>query len=286
MKRIGLLVFLCTLFLFGCKQTEKIVIEKKVKRMGIGKIIKQVNDHELKFNTLSVSRLTLSLDIDGKSSSVRGLYKIRQDSVIQVSIQKLSIPVGKAEAVPDSFRIVYYLEKKLFSGSYDYISDLLGTEVNFQTMQAILSNQLYSFRQDPNDKDFKAFSSTIEDNMYKISSIRERKLRKFDKNEDKLERYRNKMETELLIKQDIYIDPDLFVVRKMVFDDIDYNRTLKIEFSEFQVIKNQWFPGNIKISFNGKEKIHLNVGLSKVEIDEPTNFNFSVPAKYNNEKLN
>jgi hypothetical protein len=286
MKRIGLLVFLCAFFLIGCKQTEKIVIEKKVKRMGVGKIIKQVNDHELKFNTLSVNRLTLSLDKDGKSNSVRGLYKIRQDSVIQVSIQKLSIPVGKFEAIPDSFRIVYFLEKKLFSGGYNYVSDLLGTEVDFYTIQAILSNQLYSFRQDPNDKDFKDFSSTVEDNLYKISSIRERKFRKFDKNEEKLERYRNKMETEHLIKQDIYIDPDLFVVRKMVFNDIDYDRILNIEFSEFQVIKNQWFPGNIKISFIGKEKIHLNIGLSKVEIDEAINFNFSVPSKYSNEKLN
>ncbi len=287
LKKTGVVVFLLTFLLIGCKQAEKVVVaEKKIKRLSVGRVIKMVNENELKFKTLSVNRVNLTLDKDGKSSSIRGLYKIRRDSVIQISAQKLTIPVGKLEAAPDSFRMVYFLEKKLFSGGYDYVSELLGTDVDFKTVQAILSNQLYSFRQEENDKDFKDFVCMIEEEMYKISSMRDRKLKKIGKNEDKLERFRNRIDDGHLMKQDIFIDPERFIVRRMVFDDIDFDRKLTIEFSKFEMIQNQWFPGNINLLLSGKDRVELNISLSKVSIDETDSFNFNVPSRYKNEILN
>ncbi len=286
MKKIGLLLFLITSLLIGCKQAEKIVVvEKKVKRLSVGRVIKLVNESELNYKTLSVNRFNLTFEKDGKSSSIRGLYKIRRDSVIQISAQKLSIPVGKLEANSDSFKVVYHLDKQIFDGSYDYVSELLGTDIDFKTMQAILSSQLYSFRQEENEREFRDFVCGIEEDMYKISSMRDRKLKKIEKNEDRLERIRNKKEDNHLIKQDIYIDPDLFLVRKMVFTDIDFGRTLTIGFSDFEIVQNQWFPGNINLLLTGEQRIELNIDLSKISIDEEESFSFSLPAKYKKIRL-
>jgi len=273
-------IILISLLFSGCKQTEKIAIPKKIKRYSVGKVIKIVNDNALKYETLSVKKFALSLSDDGKVTSIRGSYKIRRDSIIQLFGQKLAIPVGKMEVNADSFRIVYFLDQELFVGKNNYLSKLVGMDLDFGILQALLSNKLFSFRQDPKDKNFKDFVCEIEDNMYKISSIRDRKLKRFNKNEDKLERYRNRLEDGHLIKQDIFIDPDSFVVKRMVFNDLDNNRQVKLEFSKYEKVNNQWFPGSMDLLLTGEKKIELSIELSKITLDDEKNFGFSVSPRY------
>jgi len=273
-------VFILAVFLAGCKQTEKIAAPKKIKRYSVGKVIKMTNENSLKYETLSVKKVAVSLTIDGNTTSVRGSYKIRRDSIIQLYAQKMAIPVGKMEVNVDSFRMVYFLDQELFVGKNSYLSKLMGMDVDFGVLQALLSNKMFSFRQDPRDKDFKEFSCDIEDEMYKISSIRDRKIRKFSKNEDKLERYRNRMDEGHVIKQDIYIDPDSFVVRRMAFNDLENNKGLKLEFSDYEKVMDQWFPGSIKIQVTGEKQLELSIELSKISLNDETNFGFSVSPKY------
>lgn len=273
-------LLLCLFFLQSCKQKEKIVLPKRIKHYSVGKVIKLVNERSLKYETLSVRKVAMSLSNEGKVTSVRGSYKIRRDSIIQIYAQKLAIPVGKVEVNADSFKVVYFIDQLLLVGKNIYLSKLIGIDVDFSVLQALLSNKLFSFRQDPKDKDFKEFVCEVEDNMYKISSIRDRKLRRFNKNEEALERYRNRQEITHLIKQDIYIDPDSFVVKKMVFYDLDTNKGIKLEFSKYEKVAEQWFPGSIEIALTGQKKIELSIELAKVSIDDEKNFGFSVSPKY------
>ena len=273
-------VILCLFIVQSCKQAEKIVLPKRIKHYSVGKVIKLVNERSLKYETLSVRKAAMSLSNEGKVTSVRGSYKIRRDSIIQIYAQKLAIPVGKIEVSADSFKLVYFIDQLLFVGKNNYLSKLLGIDVDFGVLQALLSNKLFSFRQDPKDKDFREFVCEVEDNMYKISSIRDRKLRRFNKNEEALERYRNRLEITHLIKQDIYIDPDSFVVKKMVFNDLDTNKGVKLEFSKYEKVAEQWFPGLIEIALTGQKKIELSIELSKVSLDDEKNFGFSVSPKY------
>lgn len=273
-------VIILSFFFSGCKQTEKIAVPKKIKRYSVGKVIKMTNDNSLKFETLSVKKFILSFSNDGRSTSIRGSYKIRRDSIIQLYAQKLTIPLGKLEVNTDSFRMVYFLEQELLVGKNNYLNKLLGMDIDFSVLQALLSNKIFSFRQDPREKDFKEFYCEIEDDMYKISSIRDRKLRKFNKNEEKLERYRNRLDEGNVIKQDIYIDPDSFVVRRMVFNDLDTNRGVRLEFSNYEKVMDQWFPGMINMQLTGEKKIELSVELSKISLNDESNFGFSVSPKY------
>ena len=272
--------FILLIFFSGCKHIEKIAAPKKIKRYSVGKVIKMVNDNSLRYETLSVKKFSLSLSNDGKVTSVRGSYKIRRDSIIQLYAQKLAFPVGKMEVNADSFKIVYFIDQELFLGKNNYLSKFLGMDLDFGILQALLSNQLFSFRQDPKEKNFREYVAEIEDNMYKISSMRDRKLKRFNKNEDKLERYRNRMDEGHLIKQDIYIDPDSFVVRRMVFNDLDTNRQVKLEFSNYEKVMDQWFPAMMKMQLTGEKIIELTIELSKISLDDEKNFGFSVSPKY------
>jgi hypothetical protein len=278
MRPGGILIIL--FLLSGCKQTEKIAVPKRIKRYSVGKVIKLVNDNALRYETLSVKKFSLSLTNDGKVSSIRGSYKIRRDSIIQIYAQKLAIPVGKMEVNTDSFKIVYFLDQEFFVGNNNYIGKLIGMDIDFGVLQALLSNKVFSLRQDPKDKNFREFVCDIEDNMYKMSSIRDRKLKRFNRNEDKLERYRSRLDDGHLIKQDIYIDPDSFVVKRMLFNDLDNNRQVNLEFSNYEKVMNQWFPGLINMKLIGDKTIELTIELSKVSLDDERNFGFSVSPKF------
>jgi len=273
-------IIILSFFFTSCKQTQKIAIPKRIKRYSVGKVIKMTNDNSLKFETLTVKKAAISFSNDGKTTSVRGSYKIRRDSIIQVYAQKLSIPLGKLEVNTDSFKMVYFIDQELLVGKNSYFSKLLGMDIDFSVLQALLSNKMFSFRQDPREKDFKEFYCEIEDDMYKISSLRDRRLRRFNKNEEKLERYRNRLDEGHVIKEDIYIDPDSFVVRRMVFNDLDNNRGVKLEFSRYEKVMDQWFPAMIDIQITGEKKIELSIELSKISMNDETNFGFSVSPKY------
>ncbi len=241
-----------------------------------------VKEKALRFETLSARKVSIELNNNGRNSSVRGSFKIRRDSIIQVTAQKLTIPVGKIELNPDSFRLVYYLDKENIYGSLDYIGDLIGIDIDFNIIQAILTDQIFSIRQEVKEREnvFRDFACQIEDNLYKITTIRDRKMKKLTRNEDRFERYRNRKEGEALIKQDIYVDPDSFVVRKMILDDLESDRHVQFDFSKFEKVNNQWFPGRISMHFRSDKYLVLSMELSKITLNDEKNFEFSVAPRY------
>ena len=279
---LGLILIL----LAGCKHTEKVVIEKKIKMISVRRVVRMMNENELRYNTLSVKKVNLTINNDGNVNSIKGFYKIRRDSIIQASAQKLTFPVGKLEIDPDSFRVVYHIGKIVMSGLIQKIGELVGYDIDYQVLQSILSNHLQAIKPDATkENQFKDYVLVIEDNMYKISSIKERRFKKFTTNDQKFERFKQRKDEQHLVKQDIYIDPDIFVVRKLVFSDIDSGRIVTIEFSEFRALGDKWFPGKIHVALLGKEKLDLQVELSKVSIDDETDFGFSIPSKYKRQDL-
>ena len=283
-------VIFCSLWVLlilgsGCKHTEKIVIEKKVKPISVRRAVRIVTENELKYRTLSVKKVNLTIENSGKVHSVRGFYRIKRDSIIQVSAQTLIIPVGKLELGTDSFKVVNHLGKQVMKGTIQNIAETIGYDIDFQIIQSILSNHMQSLKQELRENQFKEYVLVVEDNMYKISSIRDRRFRKFAANEMKLERFKQRKDEQHLVKQDIFVDPDIFVVRKEIYHDIDTDRIITIEFSEFKAIGTKWFPGKIHLTVSGKEKLDIQVELSKVSIDDENDFSFSIPSKYKLEEL-
>lgn len=275
-----LAAFIFGFLLFSCKHIEKVAAPKKIRHLSRGRVIKLVNDKSLNYETLTVRKVNFSLNNEGKETSIRGSYKIRRDSVIQIYAQKLSIPVGKLEVSKDSFKLAYFIDQELFIGATSYLSKLLGLEVDYSVLEALLSNQLFSVRQDSRESDFRDFACEIEDRMYKISSIRSSKLKRIKKSDLTLERYRNRLEVERIIKQDIYIDADSFVVKKMLFKDLNSDNGVRLEFSRYEKVMDQWFPGLMEIEVLGQKKVKLAIELSKVSLNDEKNFGFSVSPKY------
>jgi hypothetical protein len=289
MRRLFLRVILLSsiaILIFSCKTSEKVIKEEvKIKQLSAGRILRKVYENALDYKTLTVKKVNFSLKANGKTQSIRASYKIRRDSVIHINAYKTTIPIGKMEVSPDSFNVVYHIDKDYYAGNFEILSDAVGIELDYKMLQSILSNQVFSFREDEKNRVFRDYHSTIKDGMYMVSSIKERKLRKVVRKEVKRNRYLNKFNDSHLINQEIYVDPLLFVVKKMIFEDLNLNRILKLEFGEYSRIDGQLFPGKIDLSFRGKKELDLVVRLSRIYINNGESFTFRVPSKYKQKPL-
>jgi hypothetical protein len=290
MRRLFLRILLSgiiAILFFACKTSEKIPREVlKIKQMSAGRILKKVYENTLEYETLTVKKVNFSLKANGKTQSLRASYKIRRDSAIQINTYKTTIPIGKLEILPDTFNVVYHIERDCYTGNFKMLSKAVGIDLDYNMLQSILSSHIFSFREDANDRIFRDYHSNIQDGMYMVSSIKERKLRKVVLKEGKLQRYLNKFNESHLINHEIYVDPSLFVVRKIIFEDLELKRLLKLEFSEYSRIGEQLFPGKIKLGFTGEKEVSLVIRLSRVYINDRENFTFRVPSKYDQKILN
>jgi hypothetical protein len=58
-----IIVILSLMVMFGCKHAEKVVVpERKIKRLGVSRVIRLVEDNGLKYNTLNVGRVNVSFE--------------------------------------------------------------------------------------------------------------------------------------------------------------------------------------------------------------------------------
>ena len=66
----------------------------------------------------------------------------------------------------------------------------------------------------------------------------------------------------------------------MVFSDLDNSKGIKMEFSKYEKVAEQWFPGLIEIALTGEKKVEISIEMSKISLDDEKNFGFSVSPKY------
>lgn len=270
------------LILASCK-TSKVVTVEKVKPISTNRLIRKVEEKSFDYKMLSVKRIACQYESPNNKTSFRANLKSEKDKQILVTLSKINVPVARLYLTPDSVKMVNYLNKTYLNEDYQYLSDFVNADLDFETVQAILNNEAFSYRDDERDNDFKEFVSYIDSGMYVLQSIKNRKLNKVLKKgkEDKVDRYLKKLDEEDFIVQHLYIDPKTFKIRKIVLDDQSNERKVTVDFSEFVNVEKQLYPGNIEIHFTSPDKnLSMKIKLSKFSMEKDQSFNFSIPEKY------
>ena len=91
----------------------------------------------------------------------------------------------------------------------------------------------------------------------------------------------NKLGEDDFIVQHLYIDPKTFKIRKIVLNDQSNSRKVTVDFSDFEKVDRQLYPGNIDILFASPEKdLSMKIKLSKFSTEKDQSFNFNIPDKY------
>ncbi len=240
------------IFAWSCKTTERIP-EAKLKPMSPARILKNVSESAFDYAYFSVRRVNVVVDNGESKTSFRaGLLAIK-DREIQISVTKFNIPLGRISLTPDSILFVNYIERNYISDDYKALSNLFDFDLDFRSVQAILSGNIFSFFDDEDDaRDYRSY---IDLGMYMLQSEKIRKLRKVDQKGkvQKMERIMRRIDEDALVVNTFYFEPELFVLKKMVLDDKNNNRKAQLLFNDYNKVGKKYYPGSIDVSFDSEE---------------------------------
>ena len=243
-KHITFLVLV--LFVTSCKTT-KSVLEADTS-VSVKEVVKNYKSRNaLDFKTLhikgntSYSLFNITLDI-----------RIKKDEVILVSCRAPFVgTVIKAYITPDYISYYNKWESEYFEGDYEFLSEFLGTELDFQKVQNLLLGRTL----DVLDKE--RFVYAIENNLYKLSSERSD------------------------LSKAYYFEPLDFNLVKQHVAQKHENRSAFIEYSNYKTLNNNRLPYAVFISsLNGKDKNEFKVDYKTIDFDTQISFPYNIPDGY------
>ena len=124
------------------KTISKPALEKKINPMVL--FIEQVQKKQPEFRTANVSKMAMELEMGERNVNVSATCKIRKDSALYLSIQPfLGIEMFKAEFTTDSIKVFDKMNRRYYSADYLYFSRRFGVDVDFQSLQSLLTARFF-----------------------------------------------------------------------------------------------------------------------------------------------
>ncbi len=247
-------------------------IPEKLKNIGSKKLYKSVISNYLNYNSLSI-KSGIKVEINNKKYSLKGNFRITKDSIIWVNLNHASgIAVLRAVITPDSIKYVDKINKKYHADLYNNIIKELKVNLDYKSLQAMLTNELFSVSDDRKEiRTFSDYDSSIDSNMYLFQNFKDRKVRKF---------YRtNKFD--LFVLEKIYIQPCSFKIKCFNIEDLVSGKKLNISYDDFEKIDSTMFPNIITLDvIDDTLKTSLTMKHSKIKINPINDYTFKIP-KFN-----
>lgn len=274
LSHFGILVFI--LFLsFSCrgpKHAINTVPPAATESRTDFKSSKILSEHlmENEFNyTWLTSKFNAEAIVDGKSTSFNVNVRAKKDSALWMSISPaLGIEVARLLATQDSVKFIDRLHSTYFKGDYNYISQLLHTELDFDMLQSLLlGNSIEFYREDEKLK------SMIDNKRYLLSTVRKRKLRKVMRDNEDL-----KIKKDLI--QSIWLEPETYKISRIYIEDFNTNRTFDANYSNFQTVDSMTVPFNLLFDIKAEKNMNIKIEYSKINRNTVQTFPFSIPSKY------
>ncbi len=261
-----LTIILLALFVVSCSTTK---ITKKAD------FIEGLSETEYWENVLSncggmgrealTARMSLALDLSGKTTKVNGTMRIKKGEVVQLSIAPLlGIEVVRAEISPDGVLVIDRMNKRYVRVSFSELQELTNAQLDFHTLQALFLNEIFlPGKKGLTSRDFSAFDVEL---MGKDVRLDVRKTKRFS--------YSFLMQgAEALLKES-------FVGLK------DENYGLSWRYENFRSFEQRMFPNTMKLSLQGlKKPMNATFSLSRLSVNSNWESYTKVSDKYVQVKL-
>ena len=277
------LICIAILGLSSCKTTRVATTTAVVKPIGTNKLIRNIENNAFDYKHLSIKRITCQFD-DGKTKiSLKASIFAEKDKQIIIMLSKLNIPIGRVWLTPDSAKFINYHDNNYFIDDYSYLSSLLDMDIDFETVHAIVSNNIFSLNDEKRDKEMKDYEAKIDSGMYVLESMKKLKSRKENPkmSERRQVRKARKIIPDSPIRQTIYVDPVTYKLRKIKMADAANSRNLNIDFSDFVPVDKQLYPGEMSLNFASPESsMQLRIKFAGFSTEEEKDIRFKVPEKF------
>ena len=264
--------------LFSCRGSKKTVRQNMADSLARQEMHKNsikgprtlsalMKKNEFKYEYLT-SKFSADVTMDGQSNTFNVNVRAKKDSILWMSFSLLGIEGARMVATADSVKFIDRINHKYFIGDYNYISQLVNTEVDFELMQSVLIGNSVEFY----DEDEK-LKTSIDTSYHLLSTIRRKRIR----------RLLNKPPENVNFKelvQRIWIVPQNYKIAHIVINDFNTSRTFQADYSDFQPVDSLLFPFKATFLISAQKNIQVFINYSKVQREKPQSFSFNIPAGY------
>ncbi len=252
----SLVLLVMVLIAFGCKP-KKIIVAPPVNPGKVEVIpdkkpenLSMLKSKDLSFNTLSLKGKA-SLSVNGNEHNVTMLIRIEKDKKIWVSVTAIAgIEVARAVITPDSLLLRINLEKTYARKPFSYIYGFTNKQVDFKLLQSVFVGNTIA--------DFMKVSSDLnqENGVWVLSGSANNLV------------YRSLFNT-------------LLKINETSLNDAKAAQAFKVTYGSYTPLNSTLFPSSLKInSMSGIKKIDVDINFTKIDINVPVDFPFSVPKSY------
>ncbi|MCX6269764.1 MAG: DUF4292 domain-containing protein [Bacteroidetes bacterium] len=261
-----LLLYTVSVLSFSSCSTARKVMKQPIREEGVDYIFNLLKKNELKFDWLS-AKFNASFEVNNKKSHISGQIRIKKDSLIWVSLTPiLGLEAARILINLDSVFFMNRIDNTFLTSDFTYINAYLNSGFDFDLLQSLIVGNDLSYYE--NDK----FKVNIDNLKYRLNTIGRRKLKKY---------VRNSTENRKVLLQNIWVNPDNGKIEQLNVKELNKeNKKLEARYSDFVTIGNQVIPGRITMEIKAEKNINIDIEFSKIKLNEPLNFPFTIPSKY------
>ena len=242
------------IFMASCKSTKVISGGTVDAKLSSKSVIKAHYQNEAGFKTLA-GRVKISYSDGETSQNVSVSLRMEKDRALW-----MSAPLGivKAYITPDRVSFYNKLENEYFDGDFSYLSDLLGTEVDFSILQNLLTGQaIIDLRQGKYD-------IGISNESYRLTP----------------------KEQDVLYKTLFQVEPKNFKMALQQLSQPLEKRVLEIAYKNYQSLDNEILPNEIMVKAISKDnENNIDLEFRNLELNGTVNFPYSIPKGFNEIEL-
>ena len=249
-----IILFLFVFLMFNCKSSRTITGGQANFKLSTKQLLKENSRQTPTFKTLQ-SKLKITYNEDGKEQSYTVNFRAKKDEILWISA---TFSIVKALITPEKVSFYNKLDNTYFEGDYKYLSNLLGTELDFQKVQNLLLG----------DPIFNLNAST-----YYVSVNEEAYILQPKKQRELFEIF-------------FLLDPIRFKVKSQQITQPQELRHLQIDYLAFQNVDKQTLPESIKvIAVEANKQTNIDLQFKNVILNEDLSFPYKIPSGFKEIKL-
>lgn len=238
-----------TLFVFSCKSTKVISDGSIDDRLSAKTVVKAHYQNKLDFNTLT-GRVKIDYSDGEDEQSVSVSLRMEKDKGIW-----MSAPLGivKVYITPDRVSFYNKMDNEYFDGDFSYLSNLLGTEVDYSILQNMLLGQaLFDLR---NDK----FDLSVAKETYRLTP----------------------KTAGALYKTLFQIEPKNFKMDLQQLSQPLKKRLLEIKYENYQLVGKEAIPNEVSIlAIEENNENRISLEYRNIELNRQVNFPYKIPKGF------
>ena len=249
MKVSPLFLVVIFMFLSSCLGTKAVTGSNL---LSANDIISNHNAASPQFRTLA-GRVQVAYEDDKRQQSITASLRMAKDEIIWIKASILGITLAKILITPD--RVSYYesISNTYFEGDFAFLSELLGTEIDFKKAQDILLGQSIF------NLNISNYKSEILLDKYKLQPKRQPQN----------------------FIHSILLNTENFKVSTETLSQPDDKRVLAVRYADYRQIEGWFYPSVVEINASEKDsKTKIGLKYRKIDLNVDVRFPFKIPKGY------